>query len=75
MIGGSVNLFASFVARFENRTLPTFTAKMQRSRNLIALAIFLRRGYIMFDSGRAEDRFRPSRPGEESPNTRGRDAA
>jgi hypothetical protein len=39
------------------------------------LAIFPQRGYIVFDSGRAEDRFRPSRPGEESPNTRGRDAA
>jgi len=39
------------------------------------LAIFHRRGYIVRDSGRAENRFRLSWPGEESPNTRGRDAA
>jgi hypothetical protein len=39
------------------------------------LAIFLQPSYIVSDSGRAEDRFRPSRPVEESPNTRGRDAA
>jgi hypothetical protein len=43
--------------------------------HLRRLAIFPQRGYVVPDSGRAEDRFWSSRSGEESPNTRGRDAA
>jgi hypothetical protein len=41
----------------------------------LSLAMFGRFGYFGFDSDRAEDRFRLLKLGEESPNTRGRDAA